>query len=92
MESTSKIALITGSSRGLGKNMALTLARKGTDVIVTYRSKEQEAYDVVSEIEAMGRKAIALQLDTSNVKSFDAFFSTLSVSLNQKWDVIPLIF
>ncbi len=66
-----KIALITGASRGLGRNAALALAKKGVDVIVTYRSNEAEAQNVVSEIEQIGGKAIALQLDTSNTKTFD---------------------
>ncbi len=62
-QNTTKIALVTGSSRGLGKNTALALAKKGVDVIVTYRSNEAEAQNVVAEIEALGGKAIALQLD-----------------------------
>jgi NAD(P)-dependent dehydrogenase (short-subunit alcohol dehydrogenase family) len=70
--STNKIALITGGSRGLGKNTALKLAGKGIDVIVTYRTKKEEADEVVKEVEAQGLKAAALQLDTSKV-SFDAF-------------------
>ena len=78
MSNTTKIALITGGSRGLGKNMALTLAQKGTDVIITYNSKKDEALAVVAEIEAMGRKAAALQLNTGTVSSFPAFFEALS--------------
>ena len=57
-----KIALITGASRGLGKNTALSLAKKGVDAIATYHSNEQEANSVVAAIEAMGVKAVALQL------------------------------
>ncbi|MEG3911479.1 SDR family NAD(P)-dependent oxidoreductase [Microcoleus sp. w1-18aA5] len=56
-----KIALVTGASRGLGKNTALTLARKGVDVIVTYHNSEEDAQNVVSAIEAIGAKAVALQ-------------------------------
>jgi NAD(P)-dependent dehydrogenase (short-subunit alcohol dehydrogenase family) len=82
---TTKIALITGSSRGLGKNTALALAKKGVDVIVTYRSKEAEAQNVVSEIEQIGGKAIALQLDTSNTKTFDDFAVQIKRSLQDKW-------
>ena len=55
--STNKIALITGGSRGLGKNTALKLAKNGNDVIITYRSKKEEAEEVVKEIEAQGLKA-----------------------------------
>lgn len=71
--SNQKIALVTGGSRGLGRADALAFAKTGVDVILTYRSGEQEAQQVVSEIEALGRKAAALQLDTSVVSSFAAF-------------------
>ncbi len=86
MESVNKIALVTGGSRGLGKNMALRLAEKGNDVIVVYRSKEQEAGEVVAAIEALGQKAAAVQLDTADVKSFDGFFAKLSGILKDKWN------
>jgi NAD(P)-dependent dehydrogenase (short-subunit alcohol dehydrogenase family) len=85
MEQGNKIALITGASRGLGKNMALNLAEQGTDVIVVYRSKEEEALEVVQSIENMGRKSVALQLDTSDTKSFDTFFGHLRSVLESKW-------
>ncbi|MFT3827966.1 MAG: SDR family oxidoreductase [Chitinophagaceae bacterium] len=85
MESTNKIALVTGSSRGLGKNMALQLAEKGHDVIVTYNSKKEEAQEVVAAIEAKGRKAVALQLNTGEVKSFDAFVQQLKQQLTTVW-------
>jgi len=75
MGTTNKIALITGGSRGLGKNMALSLARKGVDVILTYNSKKDEAEAVVAEIEKAGQKAAALQLNTGDIESFDAFFA-----------------
>ena len=58
-----KIALITGGSRGLGKNMALRLAEKGSDVILTYNSNKEEALAVVEEIEGKGRAAATLQLN-----------------------------
>lgn len=74
MNTKSKIALVTGGSRGLGKNMALHLAQKGIDVILTYNTKKDEALAVVAEVEKTGRKAAALQLNTGEVKSFDAFF------------------
>jgi NAD(P)-dependent dehydrogenase (short-subunit alcohol dehydrogenase family) len=60
----SKAAIITGGSRGLGRNTALGLARRSGDVILTYRAKQQDAETVVREVEAMGRKAAAFQLDT----------------------------
>jgi NAD(P)-dependent dehydrogenase (short-subunit alcohol dehydrogenase family) len=73
--STNKIALVTGGSRGLGKNMALSLAKKGIDVILTYNSKKDEAIAVVAEIEKAGQKAAALQLSAGDTKTFDAFFA-----------------
>lgn len=78
---TSKIALITGGSRGLGKNTALAMAKQGIDVVLTYQSKQAAAQEVVNEITALGRKAVALQLDVSQVKTFDAFASTLKQAL-----------
>ena len=72
-----KIALLTGGSRGLGKDMALQLAQKGIDVIITYNSKKDEALAVVAAIEQAGQKAAALQLNTGDIKSFDAFIAEL---------------
>ncbi|MEG4857361.1 SDR family oxidoreductase [Microcoleus sp. K1-B6] len=80
-----KIALVTGASRGLGKNTALTLARKGVDVIVTYHNSDEEAKSVVSAIAEIGAKAVALQLDTSNTKTFDGFVEQVKQSLQDKW-------
>ena len=77
METKNKIALVTGGSRGLGKDMALRLAEKGVDVIVTYNSKAEEAQNVVDEIKQSGRKAAALQLNTGDIKSFNAFTEKL---------------
>jgi len=75
MEIQNKIALVTGGSRGLGKNAALKIASKGIDVIITYQSKKEEAANTVEEIEKLGVKAVALQLDVADSKTFDAFFS-----------------
>jgi NAD(P)-dependent dehydrogenase (short-subunit alcohol dehydrogenase family) len=69
-----KIALVTGGSRGLGKDMALSLAKKGIDVILTYNSKKDEALAVVAAIEKAGQKASALQLDTGKSSTFAEFF------------------
>lgn len=80
-----KIALITGGSRGLGKNAAIALARKGTDIILTFHSKQVEAEEVIKEIEQLGRKAAALQLDVGNSKSFTAFSEQVKALLKQKW-------
>jgi NAD(P)-dependent dehydrogenase (short-subunit alcohol dehydrogenase family) len=68
-----KIALVTGGSRGLGKDAALQLAKKGFDVIITYQRQSTDAAAVVTQIQALGRKAAALQLDISDTKHFDAF-------------------
>lgn len=80
-----KIALITGGSRGLGKSMAARLAQQGTDVIVTYHSRAEEAADVVTAIEATGGKAAALQLDASDSASFASFAEQVSSLLQAKW-------
>ena len=77
MISNSKIALITGGSRGLGKEMALRIAEKGLDVVLTYNSKQDEAQAVVRQIEALGQKAAALQLNVGQVGTFNAFFANL---------------
>ncbi|MDO1444986.1 SDR family oxidoreductase [Rhodocytophaga aerolata] len=83
MTTKKKIAIVTGGSRGLGKNMALSLAKKGNDLIITYHSKKEEALAVVSEIEQMGQKAVALQLNVGDVKTFDSFFSQVSIILHE---------
>ncbi|WP_423146106.1 SDR family NAD(P)-dependent oxidoreductase [Rubrolithibacter danxiaensis] len=81
-----KIALITGGSRGLGRNAALQLADKGIDVIITYRAEKDKALEVVSEIKAKGQQALAIQLDVADTASFDNFFNTLSEKLKEVWD------
>ena len=80
-----KIALVTGASRGLDKNTALTLAKKGVDVIVTYHNSDEETKSVVSAIKASGSKAIALKLDTSNTKTFTGFVVQVHQSLTDTW-------
>jgi NAD(P)-dependent dehydrogenase (short-subunit alcohol dehydrogenase family) len=83
MDNKNKIALVTGGSRGLGKNMALRIAEKGLDVVITYHSKKAEALAVVDEIRQTGRKAAALQLDTAKLSSLDAFYATLAGTLKK---------
>jgi len=73
MNISNKIALVTGSSRGLGRNMALQLARNGADVVVTWRSRKDEAASVCAEIEELGRKSAHLQLDAAVISSFSSF-------------------
>lgn len=81
----SKIAIITGGNRGLGRNMAQHLAAKGIDVIITYRAGHEQALEVVDEIEKQGRKAAALQLDVGVSASFSVFSAQVSDLLQQKW-------
>ena len=83
MNPTNKIALVTGGSRGLGRNMATAIARLGNDVVVTYHTNKAAADEVVSDIEALGRKATAIQLDTSDTTAFAPFAETLKAALTQ---------
>lgn len=85
MSNTAKIALVTGGSRGLGRDMALRLAQKGNDVIITYNSKADEANDVVSEIQKTGRKAAALQLNVGKSDTFDTFAQQLRKLLKDEF-------
>ncbi|WP_026871215.1 SDR family NAD(P)-dependent oxidoreductase [Inquilinus limosus] len=80
-----KITLVTGGSRGLGRNTALSIARRGGDVILTYRSRGEDAQAVVAEIQAMGRKAVAFQLDTGDVAAFAPFAERLRTALRETW-------
>lgn len=84
-KNTRKIALITGGSCGLGKNTALQLVDKNIDIVITYLSQADEAQKVVSQIEAKGGKAIALQLDTSKIDTFEAFSVQLKNALQETW-------
>ena len=84
--SANKIALVTGGSRGLGKNMVIKLAQKGIDVVFTYNSKKDEALAVVAEVESLGQKAATLQLNTGEIASFDAFAAELSALLKDKFN------
>ena len=83
MHTKSKIALVTGGSRGLGRAMATSLAKKGIDVVITYNSNKVEADKVVAEIEALGQKAAAFQLDAGKVKTFDQFQRSLQFQKTQ---------
>jgi NAD(P)-dependent dehydrogenase (short-subunit alcohol dehydrogenase family) len=85
MENKAKIALVTGGSRGLGKNMALSLAKKGTDVIVTYVTNEEEAGNTVKAIEALGRKGVAMKLDMKDFSSLDSFITSFASVLKERF-------
>src|SRR5437868_5826407 len=82
-----KIALVTGGSRGLGKDMALALANKGIDVLLTYRTQKEEAEKVAEEIKSKGRKASVLMLDMANFKSIDSFLEEVTKALKAVWGV-----
>ncbi|HWV08101.1 MAG TPA: SDR family oxidoreductase [Pseudomonas sp.] len=79
------ISIVTGASRGLGRNTALSIARQGGDVVVTYHSRSDEAQAVVAEIERLGRKAVALQLDVGSVSRFADFVERLGAALRSTW-------
>lgn len=83
---SAKIALITGGSRGLGKDMALSIARKGIDIIITYQTNEEQALAVVAEVESMGRKAAALHLNMSDLTLLDGFIKNVSSILLTKFN------
>lgn len=76
-----KIAIVTGGSRGLGRNTVLGLAASGVDSIFTYRSNEAEAADVIKQVAASGHRAVALRLDTGDTASFDAFVGRVREAL-----------
>lgn len=84
MNTTKKIALVTGGSRGLGKNMAINLAKNGNDVVLTYHSNKDEADKVVAEIKDLGQNAVAFQLDAGNINSFDQFIQDVTSYLQEK--------
>lgn len=80
-----RIALVTGGSRGLGKNAVLKLAAEGTGIILTYNSSEREAQNVVREIEQKGVKAVALQLNVGEIATFCDFAKKVQESLKTVW-------
>jgi NAD(P)-dependent dehydrogenase (short-subunit alcohol dehydrogenase family) len=85
-----KIALITGGSRGLGRDMALRIAKQGIDVVITYHSNEQAAAEVVNEITSLGRQAKAFKLNTANIKAFDGFLATLRAYLTETYSTLAI--
>jgi len=80
-ENTRKIAIVTGGSRGLGRNTVLNLAKRGIDSIFTYHSNRAEADQVVAAVRETGRNALAIQLDTANTSSFDTFTQSVRSAL-----------
>ena len=76
-----RIAIVTGGSRGLGRNTVVNLARRGVRSIFTYNSNRVEAEKLMEEVSGMGGEAIALQLDAGNIRSFDAFAQSVAATL-----------
>lgn len=79
------ISIVTGGSRGLGRNTAISIARRGGDVILTYRNDAEAAQVVVGEIGRLGRKAVALPLDVSDISTFPAFMDSVGSALQSIW-------
>src|SRR5690554_6609493 len=84
--SNSKIALVTGASRGLGKDMAISIAKKGLDVILTYKSNAERAEQVVQEIVDLGQQAVAMQLDITHFKKFGLFMESVQKLAEKKFE------
>lgn len=80
------ISLVTGGSRGLGRNAAVNIARRGGDAILTYRTGADAARAVVAEIEALGRKAVALRLDVADIASLPDFAERVRAALRETWN------
>lgn len=87
---TSKIALVTGGSRGLGKNMALSIAKKGLNVVITFNNNKEKADEVVKEIESLGQKATAIQLNVSDFNNFSSFFDEVKNEITSKFGVYKI--
>jgi len=81
----STISLVTGASRGLGRNTALAIAAQGGDVILTFRHGVDAARTVVDEIARLGRQAVALPLDVADVASFPGFALQVQHALRDTW-------
>ncbi|HLR25082.1 MAG TPA: SDR family oxidoreductase [Fodinibius sp.] len=79
-----KIALVTGGSRGLGKNMAISLAENGVDVILTYHNNKAKSQEVVAEIQSLGQHAASFQLDSRDVSRLDDFLERVTAHLNEE--------
>jgi NAD(P)-dependent dehydrogenase (short-subunit alcohol dehydrogenase family) len=85
-QANTRIALVTGASRGLGRSTAIKLAEQGVDLILTYKDKRAAALDVMSAVEAHGRRAVALQLDVGDSAGFAAFGVAVKAALAETWE------
>jgi NAD(P)-dependent dehydrogenase (short-subunit alcohol dehydrogenase family) len=78
-----KIAIVTGGSRGIGRNTVISLAERGVDSILTYNARRDAAEDVVAAVHKAGARTIALQLDTGDLRAFDGFVEDVRNALAQ---------
>ncbi|PST83951.1 short-chain dehydrogenase [Pedobacter yulinensis] len=92
LSASQRIALVTGGSRGLGRDMAIKLAAKGLDVVLTFQSQQGEADAVVNEISRMGRKAAALQFDVLDIAGYNAFVEALAATFSATFGTAKLDF
>ena len=79
--SQNKTALVTGAGRGIGRAIALDLARAGANVVVNYSRSQEQAEEVAGQIEAMGRRALAVQADVSQKADIDRMFDRVEADL-----------
>jgi len=87
-----KTALVTGGSRGLGKDMALQLVKKGLNVVITYNSNKEAAEATLEEIKSAGGDSLALQLDARSISGFESFKTQLEMELGKKWNTTKIDF
>jgi NAD(P)-dependent dehydrogenase (short-subunit alcohol dehydrogenase family) len=85
-DTRNKIALITGGNRGLGKDMALSLAKLGMDIVLTFNSNPAEGEAVAQEIRLSGGRAAALRFDLSDTAAIDGFIDRLKATLSETFD------
>lgn len=84
MENKTKVAVVTGGSRGLGRDMVISLAKNGNNIIFTYNSNKVKADEVVAEVQALGQKALALPLNVADTTSFDGFLNKVTTHLEEE--------
>ena len=77
-----KIAVVTGGSRGIGRNTVVNLANRGVDLIFTFNTHREDAEAVLAEVSAIGAQAVALQLDAGNIGAFGAFVKDVENALS----------